>query len=393
MKERIRTKDAYASSGRITYPPYLAGGPYPYQTKGWYCKDYIEKKKDPITGLTPPSDLTLIKGYFKPCFHSYKLTWTYGFPTLEANYEKLPCRVFSSSGEPPLGWEYLEGTTAELTSKLLANSNPFRYEVSVPVMIAELVEAASLLKLASANWISLLGSQHLNYVFGWEATKRDIRDLTKITTSIEARIKEFNALISKGGSRRRVFLTESRAQGPEVVESIISNGFGSWDGRIKTKYETKVWGSVRWVPNRTSPIDLTKLTAFNEAALVCLDLRIPDASTIWEAIPFSWLLDYFVNIGDVLQAVEDTDKVLPRDICIMRERVVTVEVVGIPNSSDVLPWRRESAFSDGESRFEIKLRNVINVENLGDLLSYGFMTKGQATNLLALLMSLTRFKR
>jgi hypothetical protein len=393
VKERIRTKESYSSSGRIFIPTSQAGGPYPYQTKAWYCRDFVEKKKDETTGLTPPSDLELVKGWFKPNFHSYELKWTYGFPTTEGSYKNLPCRNFQSIGEPPLGWVYHEGTDAALTSELLAKTNPFRYTVSVPVMILELVEAATLLKLASNNWISLIGSQHLNYMFGWKASIGDIQALTKITSSIESRIKEFNSLVMKGGLRRRVQLTKSSAQGPEVTTPIISNFLGSWDGLVNTKYTTKVWGSVRWVPNRTSPIDLSKLTAFNEAAKVVLDLRTPDASTIWEAIPFSWLLDYFLNVGDSLQALEDTDKVLPLDICIMRERTVTIDVVGIPNNSDVSPWKRTSTFTAGQHYFEVKLRKVVTVDSVGDLLSFGIMTKGQATNLIALLMSLVRFKR
>jgi len=344
--------------------------------------------------LTPPSDLVLKKTDIVPPFLNYRLSAiTDG--TLYYEMKDVPC--YPPGGlipdNPPLGWEYYEGTTAELTAKLLADTNPFRYTISVPVMILELVEAASLLKLAANNFFSLIGSSHLNLVFGWEATIKDIRTLASITTSIENRIKEFNQIVERGGSRRRVRLASGGDSSPESTVSIYSSGLGSWDAKVNTSYRTKVWGSVRWVPNRAKPINFADLTRFNEACKVVLDLRTPDASTIWESIPFSWLVDYFVNIGDVLSAIEDTDKVLPTDVCIMRERWVTTHAVGIAKPEVDPPYRRANSISPGKVAHHMKLRNVIVPDSIGDLLSFGFMTKGQATNLAALLLSLTRFRK
>lgn len=395
MKERIRTRERWSAQGNVLIPEdFTPKGPYPYRTEYWYCRDFIEKKKDPITGLTPPSDLELLKVFIRPPFLSNKLIFVpWGIPYYHG--VNLPC--YAPTGlipsSPPLGWEYMEGTTEALTAELLAKSNPFRYSVSVPVMVAELVEGASLLKLASNNYFALIGSAHLNKVFGWDAMKNDIRTLAKLTTAIESRIKEFNSLVMKGGLRRKVNLTRASTFGPETITSIHSDAQGAWNGVVKSKYSTKVWGSVRWVPNRTSPVDLSKLATFNEAIKLVLDLRQPDASTIWEMIPFSWLADYFLNVGDTLQAIEDTDKVLPHDICIMRERTVNTGTVGIVDAPGGYPWDRHESISDGEVIYEMKLRKVVTISDAGDLLSFGIMTRGQATNLLALLMSLVRFKR
>lgn len=393
MKHRYRTKESFALSGRVSYPPEQVAGPFPYQTTDWECSDYIEKKKDPVSHLTPPSDFVLKKTDIIPPFLSYRLSsMVDGILYYESS--RIPCSPPGGliPDSPPSGWDVLEGTTAELTAKLLSNSNPFRYTISVPVMILELMEAASLLKLAANNFFSLLGSAHLNLTFGWEATIGDIRTLASITKSIENRIKEFNDIVEKGGSRRRVYLTSSGETTPEYTQSIYSSGMGEWSGKVVTSYKTKVWGSVRWVPNRANPIDFSQLSDFNEAMKVVLDLRVPDASTIWEAIPFSWLVDYFANIGDTLQAIEDTDKVLPTDVCIMREHVVTTRTIGIPKNVEDYPWRRDNSISDGLVTHRVLHRNVVSPDSLGDLLSFGFMTKRQATNLFALLLSLNRFK-
>jgi hypothetical protein len=395
MKERTRTRERWASNGAILIPPELAGGPYPYRELFWTCTDFVEKKKDPVTGRTPPSDLTLMKVDIIPPFLSNKLVFAIWGITY---YHEVNVPCYAPSGlipsTPPLGWSYIEGTDAELTAELLAKSNPFRYEVSVPVMIAELVEAGSLLKLASNNFLSLIGSQHLNYVFGWEATKRDIKALADITMSIERRIREFNDLVTKGGIRRRINLASGSDNASEYTYPVRSNGQGVWYANVNSTYHSKVWGTVRWVPNRTSPIDLSKLTSFNEAMKIVLDLRKPDASTIWEAIPFSWLVDYFLNVGDTLQALEDTDKVLPTEVCLMRHRTVITTAVGTGlESPGGYPWSRDESMSSGKVTYDIKLRKVVEPDHLGDLLSFGIMSKGQATNLIALLLSLARFKK
>jgi len=392
MEARTKTRNGYASNGSSDFA-IVGPGPFPYQYLAWTLHDSIKKKKDELTGLTPPSDLNLLKVSFAPPLLSYHLS-----SMVDGMYfgsmSGMPCYAGTLLPDSPIpGWTALEGTTAELTASLLAKTNPFRPEVSVPVMVAELVEAASLLKLATSNAITLVGSAHLNYNFGWKQTVQDIRKLAMLTSLIESRIAEFNAIISKGGLRRSgIYLSSAGYQNPIETGPIFSNGLGSWNGQVSASFRTKVWGSVRWVPNRASPVDLSKLTSFNQACKTVLDLRLPDPATIWEAIPFSWLADYFVNVGDTLSAIQDTDKVLPTDVCIMRHREVTLEIKGIVKPEEDYPYRRQNSISSGKTVYDWKLRNVVVPDSLGDLLSFRIMSKGQATNLIALLASLSRFR-
>jgi hypothetical protein len=399
MKPRVRTKETWASAGRAfegqwpqDYRVWVpVAGPFAYKTTEWECHDFVDKKKRE-DGSTPPSDLWLRKTTFKPAFYSIdRVSILDG--KLGQKLSQAPCFVPGTSYDlPPGGWSSIEGTDEELVAKLLANTNPFRYEVSVPVMIAELVEAASLLKLASNNFLSLLGSQHLNWEFGWKPTIEDIRTLSTITIAIEKRIREFNSLLKKGGLRRKVYLASGSKSAEQGWTALYSNGWTSAWSKPSTSWKSQVWGSVRWKPNRDSPIDITTLASFNEACKIVLDLRVPDASTIWEAIPFSWLVDYFLNVGDALQAVEDTDKVVPYDICIMRQRTI-VTSAGVLGGVEV-DWRNRwtTRNSSGKVEHSFKMRNVYQPGDVGDLLSFGIMSKRQATNLLALLLSLARFR-
>jgi hypothetical protein len=220
---------------------------------------------------------------------------------------------------------------------------------------------------------------------------QDIKTLSTITEAVEARVHEFNDLISAGGSRRRVFVSEKTTR-EDGNSTFFSSFLGSWGGPVHTEYRSKIWGSVHWHPQRDKLLEVQALTDFNNAVKHVLDLDEPDPSTVWEAIPFSWLVDYFINIGDSLKAVENTDLVIPSDLCIMRERFVTTTAKwNLTNSlSGDEPIRDYSGHRDGRVDIVYKLRELPLVSGVSDLLHFGFMTKKQAATLLALLASLRR---
>lgn len=394
MQSRSKTRTSSALEGslwRRGSPPTVYG-PWPYVYHNARLDDFIGKTKRD-DGSTPPSDLRIFKEDIVPLAVDY-IAKSASDGIVYDKGISLPCATqgvglnWVSASE----WAAIEPTDEELVSSLLANTNPFRYSVSVPVMVTELIEAATLFKIALNNLFVIIGSQHLNYVFGWEQMMRDIRTLTGITREIERRIAEFNSLVSKGGLRRRVKLHTKAAQklaGPYQAWS--THGL-SFTANTTTTYKTSIWGSVRWKPARPTGIDISKLTSFNEAAKIVLDLGAIDASTIWEAIPFSWLVDYFLNVGDTLQALENTDTVVPYDICIMRKRETWSSNVLIQQTNTSWPWTREYASRGGTVYQSFKLRTVKTVSGLSDLLSFGIMSDRQALNLLALLLSLARFR-
>jgi hypothetical protein len=400
MRPRTRTRERSATAGTIfegLRPDrrewQVVGGSWPYVVEEWECHDFVEKTKSTLTGRTPPSDLDLRKTSITPPFLSYRFTSNWD-GKLYDRFDDLPGYAPGIALEtPPGGWQALEGSTNELTAKLLAGTNPFRYEVSIPIMISEFLEAGQLLKLASNNFFSLVGSGHLNWVFGWKPLLQDLKTLASITTAVEARIREFNSLLERGGISRRKHLQSSGDSFPPSIQSVFSNSMVEIHADVSYSFKTKVWGSVRWVPDRLDTVEIEKLTQFNKALLIALDLQVPDASTLWEAVPWTWLVDYFVNVGDVLQAIEASDLVIPTEICLMRHRTVTTtshpKGGGVSNQFDLKVYSGTA----GKVVHDIKLRNVVSADDVGDLLSFGFMSKSQATNLLALLASLTRFRK
>jgi hypothetical protein len=173
---------------------------------------------------------------------------------------------------------------------------------------------------------------HLALQFGWKPL---ITDLVKIGTmmfGIEKRRKEINALYSKGGSRRYVGL--GAGQEPPITKSAFAN-FGTYRNFVVTVTEIrswKAWAVVHWAPTQPSvlpPSDLqiaAYLTGLHPTQIL---------SDVWEALPWSWLADWFTNIGDV---VKDRNHYLahPTRASVMVQYSTQVTHPGVGAGIDVL---------------------------------------------------------
>jgi hypothetical protein len=201
---------------------------------------------------------------------------------------------------------------------LLERTNPFRAELSVPVFIKELVEIGGMFRLVARTFAGFAGGAYLNYKFGWQTFVEDLRTLNSITKALESRVKEINSLKKHGGLRRSVFL-DARSGNYQDLNRAINSTWG-WicKADVSGSAHVKVHGTIRWVPTRDFSKDLEKLNVVNLAFRKLFDLEKIDAQTVWEMIPFSWLADYFIDIGGYLAANNGGAVIAPYDICIVR---------------------------------------------------------------------------
>jgi hypothetical protein len=259
-------------------------------------------------------------------------------------------------------------------------------------MIKELAEVVTLFQIRAKTLAALPGSLYLNYKFGWEQFYRDLFQLAKISKEVERRILEFNSLVQQGGLRRKVKLgtfrkdhwLDSGAIGTDYYVGI----YGTW----QTHHTSKVWGSVRWRPKDSkpgsNPISPDPIIRANQALLAVLDQGSIDPHTVWNLVPFSWLVDYFTSVSDAMLAVQDSEKVEPYDICIMRHRTSHKNIRAYQYNPG--PHDNFNVGNGGCSKIT-KLRTVRNsAPEYEDLLRFGWFTPNQAATILALLTSLRR---
>lgn len=217
--------------------------------------------------------------------------------------------------------------------KLLDRTSPFRAEFSIPVAIRELVDISQMFRLVGNSLLQLSGNAYLNYRFGWQTFLQDLKKLDNIVKLVDQRVREFDSLFRTGGLRRNIFLDHYSHSDTFYSTSYMNSTFGVWiEGRpMFSDTRTKVWGSVRWIPKGNFRVpegpDRWRL-----AVQQVFDVGPVDAKTIWDIIPWTWLIDYFVSVGDFLGSNTGRLLVEPADICIMRE-TETVQRIPVKSSA------------------------------------------------------------
>jgi len=139
---------------------------------------------------------------------------------------------------------------------------------------------------------------NLGINFGWKPFISDCKNLAKGIMSFEERYAKFL-------DRQEVWNTAHYGKPLEVdpyqVEAPIGTAGPGWVQR-----ETTVWKNVSYHASMKYKYTLPKFSSGFRRASAWLDtlgLHI-SPSVIWEGIPYSFIIDWFVGVGDALKACE-----------------------------------------------------------------------------------------
>lgn len=354
-----------------------------------WIEDYINKTSDPelqeIPGFIDTSNATIQKLKVEPMIYTFNRWYNNGNPYIVGQKIKTPDNGFTMA-DLKAAAQVHEPSEDELLTRLINWSAPNRYAVSTPVMVVELLEMATLFKLCFNNLVALGGSSYLNYNFGWRPLLEDVKTLAKTTKIIESRIREFNSLIKKGGLRRRIDLFEASWEWTGNLVYLDTSYAQRLKGRLHRKFHTEVHGTLRWFPVDDTIIPTDGLEQFNKAFDYVFDTDSLDPNTVWEAIPFSWLIDYFVSIGPTLEAWNALNEFEPKHVCLAYNRTVVSSYTGLtwikPKTKDVVfKGRRELR---GYWRTTHKDHQILDAVAPGFA---GLLSEGEAANILALFAS------
>lgn len=216
-------------------------------------------------------------------------------------------------------------SNSALATKALALTNPSRPRVDLPVFAGELLDFPELFKIAGWSIFKRMrkgrkppgvaeaaASLNLNYQFGWGPLASDLKKFLDFTDHVNKRAEVIRRLRTKGLSRKvDLFSGSTSSSGDFTVHSGWAN---IWGERSKTT-TLKIWGHVKWSPTITTPS--TERAIVQKAREAALGLTV-DPSTAWELIPFSWMADWCINIGDFLMASRNIIPATPSTPRIMR---------------------------------------------------------------------------
>lgn len=175
------------------------------------------------------------------------------------------------------------------------------------------------------------GSEFLNYEFGWLPLVSDVRTFAKAVNNSDAILRKYQ-------EEANIVIKRSR-RWPSVGDSKFNSvGFSSspaelqflGGGRFQTVLQDK-WFEADYVyhlPTGTSVND--KFRRYGSYARKLLGVRMTP-EVLWNLAPWSWAVDWFSNVGDVVHNVSamGTDGLVIRNAYMMCHTVRTTRDYGV----------------------------------------------------------------
>lgn len=217
-------------------------------------------------------------------------------------------------------------------------TNPGRAEILAPVFLAELRDIPRMVRQLGdtlrwinngikrppstiANGLSIskkLAADNLAYQFGWAPLLSDLKNMALMTDSINRRRKELSRLHSGRGLKRRVTLEkrEAKSNNPSSLSVWTADGTLLTLAGPQMSYRSWVhrWATFRYAPTKDSPLPASD----HEIRMMVMGLTLNNiASNLWEAIPWTWLADWFSNLGDIVESTNNSAHVSVKSCCIM----------------------------------------------------------------------------
>lgn len=116
---------------------------------------------------------------------------------------------------------------------------------------------------------------------------------------MDKRARELARLYDRGGLKRRIEIGQysAHSESNSTIESTLGSLITT---RMSTDTTVRRWATVRWRPTKV-PTVITDLVLRKLARKAVFGLSI-QAEDAWNLMPWTWLSDWFLNIGDFLEA-------------------------------------------------------------------------------------------
>lgn len=228
---------------------------------------------------------------------------------------------------------------------------PVKPRVNLGQSIGELKDFPKLYKVALKRFCDL-GGAYLNYAFGWKPFVGDLIKTMRLAQKIDRVIKNLRDNNGKWRKRGGTLRDDTHS---EVIES--EDAVYGWKRLHPTLHlELESDSPVHTTVTRISRdkiwfeammkyyiADLEKdrcKSIFSSPLLRYLMGLNVTPSTVWELTPWSWFIDWFGNIGDVLSNMDAIgyDNLVAKYAYVMRRRKTTLEFseskqVSFPNTT------------------------------------------------------------
>jgi hypothetical protein len=179
--------------------------------------------------------------------------------------------------------------------------------------------------------IRSLADANLKIQFGYLPLVGDAKKLLEFVDLCDRRFKELEALQRSGLRRTRELFRGSATTvpGPQFLVNSSPSQCLVYAKRSKYTY-VRTWGHTKWKP--TGQFPATDRTQLVRARRAVLGFNDNPSAAVWEVIPWSWLIDWYFNVGTYLNAQRNIVPCEHDPVELMTERVTaTTDTVSQSN--------------------------------------------------------------
>ncbi|UJQ85296.1 MAG: putative maturation protein [Alehxovirus faecivivens] len=207
----------------------------------------------------------------------------------------------------------------EDATKLLARTNPNRYGVQSLENLVDAKDLPKLLKLAGDTILKRGAGAYLTWEFGWKPLISDLKKVLDFQGQVDKKVNELHRLYQSGGLHRKMNL-QRYTDTKDDSQTIFSSFGTTLTVRRQAIVEAERWGSVRYLPTSLPPKNERAYRQLAVRLVYGLDLS---PSSVWEALPWTWLADWFGNVGDYLVRFNNLVPLVASTPCIMERYTQT----------------------------------------------------------------------
>lgn len=217
-----------------------------------------------------------------------------------------------------------------------ARTNPSRPRVDIVQFIAELKDVPKMIfqigdllsRMAKAQKLGNrfkptakdFADGYLGWTFGWDPLLSDLRKLFDFEKMVDDRLKELEQL--RNGRLSRTVKVFSTSFEEEWAYGYVGSLYQAQArGTLRSLITADKWVSVRYRP--TDPSILPMGADLRNLARSLVFGHNLDPSTVWELMPWSWLIDWFSTTGDYFAANRNHLKTVIEDIAVMTHLTAT----------------------------------------------------------------------
>lgn len=154
--------------------------------------------------------------------------------------------------------------------------------------------------------------------FGWQPLLQDLGKMLDFVADTQKRVDYVKRLASDRGLRRKQTVYKLQTDVGSKEKYVSGLYYCDTKVRYNLVEEVEQWTSTHWkyVGEHSLP-DNDEDTLTLARRLVWGYGHGIDIATIWNALPWSWLIDWFWNVGDFWEAHRNTIPVQCTEVCVM----------------------------------------------------------------------------